>query len=71
MRLHPSIDLEAVIGSFDLSVRTPAMQKAAEAYAKRFYQAVVFEDDDGGEEDAEEEEGRAAVGESTSGGAQA
>ena len=48
------------------------MQKAAEAYAKRFDQAVVYEDDDGGEGDAEEEEeGRAAVGESTSGGAQA
>ena len=70
-RLHPSIDFEAVTGPVDPSFRTPTIQKAAEAYAKRFDQAVVFEGDDGGEEDAEEEEGRAAGGASTSGGAQA
>ena len=70
-RLHPSINFEAVTGPVDPSFRTPAMQEAAEAYAKRFDQALVFEDDDGGEEDAEEEEERTAGGASTSGGAQA
>ena len=38
-RLHPSIDLEAVTGPVDLSVRTPALQKAAEAYAAKFDQS--------------------------------
>ena len=70
-RLHPSIDFEAVTGPVDPSFRTKAMQEAAEAYAKRFDQAVIFEGDGGSEEDAEEEEGRTAGGASTSGGAQA
>ena len=70
-RLHPSIDFDAVTGPVDPSFRTKAMQEAAEAYAKRFDQAVVFEGDDASEEDAEEEEGRTAGGASTSGGAQA
>ena len=70
-RLHPSIDLEAVTGPVDASFRTPAMQKTAEAYAKKFDQAVVDEDDDDGEEDAEEEEERAAAGGGSSRGAQA
>ena len=69
-RLHPSIDLEAVTGPVDLSVRTPVLQKAAEAYASKFDQFEEDEDDD--EEDAvEEEEGAAADGESASGGSQA
>ena len=70
-RLHPSIDLEDVTGHVDASFRTPAMQKAAEAYAKKFDQAVVNKDDGDDEEDAEEEEGRAAAGEGSSRGAQA
>ena len=69
-RLHPSINLEAVTGPVDLSVRTPALQKAAEAYASKFDQ--VEEDEDNDEEDvAEEEEGAAADGEGASGGPQA
>ena len=69
-RLHPSIDLEAVTGPVDLSVRTPALQKAAEAYSSKFDQ--VEEDEDDGEEDAEEEEESAATdGGGTSGGPQA
>ena len=71
-RLHPSINLEAVTAPVDLSVRTPAMQKAAEAYASKFDQVEVEEDEDDGEEDAAEEEERAAAdGEGTSGGPQA
>ena len=71
-RLHPSIDLEAVTGPVDLSVRTPALQKAAEAYASKFDQVEVEEDDDDGEEEtAEEEERVAADGGGTSGGPQA
>ena len=70
-RLHPSIDLEAVTGPVDPSVRTPAMQKAAEAYASKFDQVEEDEDNDDGEEDAEEEEGAAADGGGTSGGPQA
>ena len=70
-RLHPSIDLDAVTGPVDLSVRTPALQKAAEAYASKFDQ-VEEEDEDDGEEDAAEEEDRAAAdGEGASGGPQA
>ena len=61
------IDFDAVTGPVDPSFRTKAMQEAAEAYAKRFDQAVVFEGDDGGEEETEEEEGRTAGGASTSG----
>ena len=60
-RLHPSIDLEAVTGPVDLSVRTPAMQKAAEAYASKFDQVEEDEDEDDGEEDTAEEDGRAAA----------
>ena len=71
-RLHPSIDLEAVTAPVDLSVRTPAMQKAAKAYASKFDQVEVGEDKDNGEEDAEEdEEGTATDGGGTSGGPQA
>ena len=71
-RLHPSIDLKAVTGPVDLSVRTPALQKAAEAFASKFDQVEEDEDEDDGEEDAEEEEENAAVdGEGTSGGPQA
>ena len=58
-------------GSVDPSFRTTAVQEAAETYAKKFDQAVVFEGDDGGEEVAEKEKGRTAGGASTSGGAQA
>ena len=65
------IDLEAVTGPVDLSVRTPAMQKAAEAYASKFDQVEEDEDDDDGEEDAADEEERAAAGGGTSGGPQA
>ena len=56
-------------GPVDLSVRTPALQKAAEAYTSKFDQVEEDEDDDGGEEDAEEEEeeGAAADGGGTSG----
>ena len=69
MRLHPSVDHEAVTAPVDLSVRTPAMQKAAEAYASKFDQV---EDDDDGEEVAVDEEERAAAdGEGASGGPQA
>ena len=69
-RLHPSVDLEAVTAPVDLSVRTPAMQKAAEAYASKFDQVEEDEDDD--EEDAaEEEESAAADSGGTSGGPQA
>ena len=70
-RLHPSIDFEAVTGPVDVSFRTPAMQKAAEAYASKFDQVEEDEDDGDDEEDAEEEEERAAVGEGPSGGPQA
>ena len=70
-RLDASIDLAAVTGPVEPSFRTKAMQEAAEAYAKKFEQAVIFEGDGGSEEDAEEEEGRTAGGASTSGGAQA
>ena len=67
--LQPSLDLEAVTAPVDLSCRTPAMQKAAEAYASKFDQVEVGEDEDDGEEDAEEEEeGAAAGGRGTSGG---
>ena len=58
-------------GPVDPSFRTNAVQEAAETYAKKFDQAVVFVGDDGGEEDTDEEEGRTAGGASTSGGAQA
>ena len=70
-RLDASIDLAAVTGPVDPSFRTKAMQEAAEAYAKKFEQAVIFEGDGGSEEDAEEEEGHTAGGASTSGDAQA
>ena len=71
-RLHPSINIEAVTAHFDLSCRTPAMKKAAEAYASKFDQVEVGEDEDDGEEDAEEEEESAAAdGGGTSGGPQA
>ena len=60
-RLHPSIDLEAVTGPVDPSVRTPALQKAAEAYASKFDQVEVEEDEDDGEEETAEEEERAAA----------
>ena len=72
MRLHPSIYLEAVTGPVDLSMRTPAVQRAAEAYASKFDQVEVDEGEDDGEEDAAEEEERAAAdGGGTSGGPQA
>ena len=61
-RLHPSLDLEAVTAPVDLSCRTERMQRAAEAYAKKFDQVEVEEDEDDDEEDAVEEEERAAVG---------
>ena len=56
----------------NLSVRTAAVQKAAEAYAAKFDQVEVEEDKDDGEEDtAEEEERAAADGGGTSGGPEA
>ena len=67
-RLHLSIDLEAVTAPVDLNVRTPAMQKAAEAYASKFDLVEVGEDEDDSEEDAEEEEEGAVDGEGASGG---
>ena len=59
-RLQPSLDLEAVTAPVDLSCRTAVsdrMQKAAEAYAKKFDQVEVEEDEDDGEEDAMDGEG--------------
>ena len=71
-RLHPSLDLEAVTAPVDLSCRTDRMQRAAEAYAKKFDQVEVEEDEDDGEKDAAEEEERAAAdGGGTSGGPEA
>ena len=62
-------DFEAVTAPVDRSVRTPAMQKAAEAYASKFGQVEVEEDEDDDEEDAaDEEEGAAADGGGASGG---
>ena len=40
-RLQPSLNLEAVTAPVDLSCRTAAMQKAAEAYASKFDQVEV------------------------------
>ena len=63
-RLQPSLDLEAVTAPIDLNCHTAVsdrMQKAAEAYAKKFNQVDVEEDEDDGEEDATEEEERAAA----------
>ena len=45
-RLHPFVDL---------SVRTPAVQKAAEEYAAKFNQVEVDDDEDDGEEGAADE----------------
>ena len=72
-RLQPSLDLEAVTAPVDLSCRTAAMQKAAEAYASKFDQVEMEGDEDDDEEDAaeEEEEDAAADGGGTSGGPQA
>ena len=71
-QLQPSLDLEAVTAPVDLSCRTAAMQKAAEAYPSKFDQVEVGEDEDDSEEDAaEDEESAAADGGGTSGGPQA
>ena len=56
-------------GPVDLSVRTPALQKAAEAYASKFDQ--VEEDENDAEEENTEEDHAAADGGGASGGPRA
>ena len=71
-RLHPSVDLKAVTAPVDVSCRTTAVQKAAEAYTSLFDQVEEEEGEDDGEEGpADEEERAAADGGGTSGGPQA
>ena len=71
-RLHPSVDFKAVTAPVDVSCRTTAVQKAAEAYASLFDQVEEEESEDDGEEGPADEEERAAADDGgTSGGPQA